>query len=66
VVYMPQHFEETDTAALHRLIGGFPLGTLVTLGSEGLAANHIPFVLDARTGVRPVAWPRGSQQRRLA
>jgi len=47
---MPQHFEETDTAALHRLIGAFPLGTLVTLGGEGLAANHIPFVLDARAG----------------
>jgi transcriptional regulator len=50
VVYMPQHFEETDTATLHRLIAAFPLGTLVTLGGEGLVANHIPFVLDARTG----------------
>ncbi len=50
MVYLPQHFEETDTAAMHRLIGAFPLGTLVTLGAEGLDANHIPFVLDTRAG----------------
>jgi transcriptional regulator len=50
VVYVPQHFAETDTAAMHRLIQAFPLGTLVTLGGDGLAANHIPFVLDTRTG----------------
>ena len=50
MVYVPQHFAETDTAAMHRLIKAFPLATLVTLGSEGLAANHIPFVLDTRAG----------------
>jgi len=50
VVYVPQHFAETDTAAMHRLLRTFPLGTLVTLGAEGLAANHIPFVLDAGAG----------------
>jgi transcriptional regulator len=50
VVYLPKHFEETDTAAMHRLIGAFPLGTLVTLGADGLAADHVPFVLDAREG----------------
>jgi transcriptional regulator len=50
VVYVPEHFAETNTAAMHRLISAFPLGTLVTLDAEGLAANHIPFVLDARTG----------------
>ena len=50
MVYVPQHFAETDTAAMHRLIKAFPLATLVTLGSEGIAANHIPFVLDMRAG----------------
>jgi len=50
VVYVPPHFAETDVAAMHHLIRVFPLGTLVTLGSDGLAANHIPFVLDARAG----------------
>lgn len=50
MVYLPQHFAETDTGAMHRLIREFPLGVLITLGAEGLAANHVPFVLDARTG----------------
>jgi len=50
VVYLPEHFAETDTATMHRLIRAFPLGTLVTLGAEGLVANHIPFILDARAG----------------
>jgi transcriptional regulator len=50
VVYLPDHFAETDTAAMHQLIRAVPLGTLVTLGAEGLVANHIPFVLDARAG----------------
>ncbi len=50
MVYVPEHFAETDTAAMHRLVRTFPLGTLVTLGADGLAANHIPFVLDTRAG----------------
>ncbi len=50
MVYLPPHFAETDTGAMHELIRAFPLGTLVTLGADGLAANHIPFVLDTRTG----------------
>jgi transcriptional regulator len=52
VVYLPPHFAETDTAAMHQLIRDVPLGTLITVGSDGLAANHIPFVLDARAGER--------------
>ena len=56
MVYLPAHFAETDTAAMHQLIRDCPLGTLVTLGSDGLAANHIPFILDPRCGrARPVA-----------
>jgi transcriptional regulator len=50
VVYLPAHFAETDTDALHQLIRQSPLGTLVTLGADGLAADHVPFVLDARAG----------------
>jgi len=52
LVYVPQHFAETDIAAMHRLVRAFPLATLVTLGADGLAANHIPFVLDARSGAQ--------------
>jgi transcriptional regulator len=50
MVYLPQHFEETDAATLHQLIRDFPLGLLITVGSDGLAANHIPFVLDEKAG----------------
>jgi transcriptional regulator len=50
LVYLPQYFAETDIAAMHRLIQAFPLGTLITLGADGLAANHVPFVLDPRAG----------------
>lgn len=50
MVYLPQHFAETDLDALHQLIRTFPLGTLITLGTEGLTANHLPFVLDTRSG----------------
>ena len=49
-MYLPAHFEETRTEALHALIVAHPLGTLVTLGSDGLAANHIPFLIDASDG----------------
>jgi len=49
-MYLPDHFAENDTATLHDLIAAFPLGTLVTVGSDGLNANHIPFLLAADTG----------------
>ena len=44
-MYLPEHFAEHDPAELRRLIAAHPLGTLVTLGSDGLNANHIPFML---------------------
>ena len=50
MVYVPQHFAVTDVTAMHQLIRDVPLGTMVTVGSDGLVANHIPFVLDARSG----------------
>jgi transcriptional regulator len=49
-VYLPAHFEETRAEVLRALIAEHPLGALVTLGSEGLSANHIPFLLDAQSG----------------
>jgi transcriptional regulator len=51
-MYLPAHFEETRIEILEALIAEHPLGTLVTLGSDGLAANHIPFLLDRRGGDR--------------
>lgn len=49
-MYLPEHFAERSVEELHRLIADFPLGALVTLGDEGLTANHIPFLLDAADG----------------
>jgi transcriptional regulator len=46
-MYLPAHFEETRAELLHRLMRQHPLGTLVTLESGGLNANHIPFEFDA-------------------
>jgi len=44
-MYLPGHFEETRIDILHQLIRERPLATMVTLGSTGLNANHIPFEL---------------------
>jgi len=49
-MYVPPHFLEDDKAALHRAIGETRLATLVTLGSEGLEASHVPILLDEGEG----------------
>lgn len=46
-MYVPSHFEETRIEVLHQLIRESSFAALVTLGSDGLDANHIPFELDA-------------------
>lgn len=45
-MYLPKHFEETRIEVLHALVRSHPLGALVTLGADGLEANHIPFEID--------------------
>ena len=42
-MYSPSQFEETRVETLHALIRAHPFGTLITLGRQGLEANHIPF-----------------------
>lgn len=49
-MYVPAHFEEPSQDVLHALIERHPLGILVTHGTGGLDANHIPFDLDRTTG----------------
>jgi len=49
-LYLPAHFKETDIRSMQRLIDDFPFGTLVTAGTSGIAANHLPFELDAGAG----------------
>ena len=45
-MYLPKYFEETRTSVLHETMHANPFGTLVTLTSEGLDANHIPMEID--------------------
>lgn len=45
-MYNPAHFTEKRPELLHALMRDHPLGALVTLGSTGLDANHIPFEFD--------------------
>jgi transcriptional regulator len=52
MVYLPEHFATSDLEALQRLIADQPLATLVTLGPDGITANHIPLLLDASRGGR--------------
>ena len=49
-MYQPPHFREDRLDVQHALIRAHPFGALVTIGPDGLAANHMPFVVDAETG----------------
>ena len=49
-MYIPPHFAVTESAILHRIIREHPFGMLVTHGSSGLDADHIPFEFDTQTG----------------
>ena len=43
-MYLPRHFVETRTDALHGLIDMYPFATVVAGSDAGLVANHLPFV----------------------
>jgi transcriptional regulator len=49
-MYIPAHFAEPRPDALHRLIREYPLGVLITNGTSGLDANHLPFEFDPTAG----------------
>jgi transcriptional regulator len=49
-MYEPPLHRQDDRAALHDLIRRRPLGLIVNRGPNGLAANTIPFLLDAEVG----------------
>ncbi len=46
-MYLPAHFAESRPEVLQRLVQDHPLGLLVTQDAGGLAANSVPFFLDA-------------------
>ena len=41
-MYLPAHFAQHDTAALHALMAAHPLATLVTPGPDGTTADLVP------------------------
>jgi transcriptional regulator len=48
-MYQPTHghFLEERLDVQHALIRAHPFGAMVTLGADGLVANHFPFIVDA-------------------
>lgn len=70
-MYTPANYAETRTDVLHALVAAHPLGTLVTQGADGLAADHVPFEIgaptpDAPLGVLRAHVARGNPLWRLA
>src|SRR5687767_6882086 len=61
-MYQPTHgqFREDRLEVKHALIRAHPFGALVTVGSEGLVANHFPFIVD------PDASPLGTLRAHMA
>ena len=45
-MFQPAHFEEKRPEVLRELMRLHPLGTLVTLGADGLNAEHLPMLYD--------------------
>ena len=45
-MYTPPHFREDRIEVMRELMGRFPLAALVTVGPDGLEANHIPLIHD--------------------
>ena len=51
-MYLPPPFREDRLDVQHAFSRANSLGTLVTIGPDGLTANHIPFVVDADASLR--------------
>jgi transcriptional regulator len=49
-MYTPKHFALDDLAAQHALIEACDFGVVVSHGSDGLFATHIPMLLEAGEG----------------
>jgi transcriptional regulator len=51
-MYIPSHFAENDTARLYDAMERHSFATLVSLGSDGLEASHLPLLVDRAAGTR--------------
>ena len=45
-MYLPKDFREDRVVALHEAIRKIALGTLVTIGADGMEASHVPMLID--------------------
>lgn len=52
-MYLPSRFAEERIEVLHGLVERHPLGALVRLDGDGLAADHIPFELGPASDAAP-------------
>lgn len=55
-------FAETRVDVLHAFIRAHPLGTLITNGPQGPEATHLPFFLDAPSGLLRCHMARANPQ----
>lgn len=53
-MHQPPLFREDRIEVMHDLMRAYPFATAVTAGSEGIVANHLPFVLKSDSGERGV------------
>jgi transcriptional regulator len=60
-MYNPPHFQEERTDILQQLIREHSLAAVITMGPEGLIANHVPLILDPEPG--PLGTLRGHVSR---
>lgn len=44
-MYLPTHFKETRSEALHALMREYPFATVIAQGEGGICANHLPLEL---------------------
>ena len=49
-MYLPSHFAEERLDLLHEAIRAHPFATLITQGASGVAADHLPFLLQPLSG----------------
>jgi len=49
-MYLPEHFAEHRVQILHEALRGAGLATLVTTGTAGLDASHVPLLLEPEPG----------------
>jgi transcriptional regulator len=59
-MYQPPHHREDRLEVQHSLIENHPFGLLISMGSEGLLANSLPFLLQRTSG------PLGTLQAHMA